>query len=356
MTRTRVRIGVVVLSSLMLIWCSSSPDEPAPPPRSHASTTSPVAAAVLVVSVDGLNPDAITRLGRSGAPNLHRLIAEGAATLNARTAVELTATLPNHTGMLTGRRVAGKSGHHVTFNADDGTTLRATNGRYVPGVFDSAHDHGLGTAFFAEKDKFAYLARSWNGKNGAADTVGADDGRDKTDLDAIGSDRKIVRAARAALADGSTRLTFLHLKAPDVAGHATGWLSDVYLEAVRSVDRDLGAILATVDAHQGLRQRVTILLTADHGGQPGARRHDDPAALADYRIPFIAWGRGVTDGADLYRLNPGRKDPGRSRPGYAGAQPIRNLDVADTALRLLGLPPLPGATASGWPSVRLSDR
>ena len=57
---------------------------------------------VVAISVDGLNPKAITKLGRSGAPNFYRLMREGASTLNARTAREQTRTLPNHTGMLTG--------------------------------------------------------------------------------------------------------------------------------------------------------------------------------------------------------------------------------------------------------------
>ncbi|HEY5784047.1 MAG TPA: hypothetical protein VIT65_04660 [Microlunatus sp.] len=43
---------------------------------------------VVAISVDGLNPKAITELGRSGAPNFYRLMREGASTLNARTARE----------------------------------------------------------------------------------------------------------------------------------------------------------------------------------------------------------------------------------------------------------------------------
>ena len=39
---------------------------------------------VVVISIDGLNPKAITRLGSAGVPVLHGLMAEGASTLNAR--------------------------------------------------------------------------------------------------------------------------------------------------------------------------------------------------------------------------------------------------------------------------------
>ena len=65
---------------------------------------------VVAISVDGLNPRAIRVLGRSRTPNFHRMMRQGASTLNARTARELTLTLPNHTGMLTGRRIDARRG------------------------------------------------------------------------------------------------------------------------------------------------------------------------------------------------------------------------------------------------------
>ena len=40
---------------------------------------------VIVISCDGMRPDAIAQLGEKGLPNLHRLIKEGAYTGNART-------------------------------------------------------------------------------------------------------------------------------------------------------------------------------------------------------------------------------------------------------------------------------
>lgn len=365
-TRGRwLAVLVVALAGLVAVvvaayWLGSrasdeprSGSSPTPAIPGAARDTGPV---VLVISVDGLHPDAIGMLGRSGAPALHRLLSEGASTLNARTAVESTRTLPNHTGMLTGRGVDGRRGHGVTFNDDDGETLEDTHGSYVPGMFDVAHDRGLQTAFFAEKDKFHYLLRSWDEKHGRKDVTGSDHGRDKTDVDRIGDARQIVAAVEQTLLDGRTDLIFLHLSAPDRAGHDAGWLSDRYLAAVQSADASIGAILAVVDAHPRLRGRVTVVATADHGGTPGATKHNAEDDLANHRIPFIAWGRGVEPGTDLYAMNAGRRDPEDGRPGYAGPQPIRNLDVAGAALRLLGLPQLPDAVASSWPPLNLRAR
>lgn len=55
----------------------------------------------MAVSIDGLVPAAMTELGTAGAPVLWRLVAEGARTRDARTSLERTVTLPNHTGRLT---------------------------------------------------------------------------------------------------------------------------------------------------------------------------------------------------------------------------------------------------------------
>lgn len=316
----------------------STPPSSAPPPASPARTPAPTGRpadrpVVVLVSVDGLNPDV---LDETALPAFGRLAAEGASTRNARTLVEATETLPNHTAMLTGRPLDGFS---VDFNEDNGSTLERVHGAYVPGVFDVAHDRDVATAFLAEKDKLGFLVRSWDATHGAPDRVGDDNGTDKVDLDALaGADELLARALHALA--GGVRLVFLHIKGPDVAGHEHGWLSGAYVEAVRAADREVGALLEAVAADADLRRRTTVLLTADHGGAAGARRHSE-GGPADYRIPFYAWGRGVRRGADLYALNDDRRrDPGTTQPSYDGVQPIRNLDAANLALGLLGLPAL----------------
>jgi predicted AlkP superfamily pyrophosphatase or phosphodiesterase len=138
-------------------------------------------------------------------------------------------------------------------------------------------------------------------------------------------------------------LVFLHIAAPDRAGHASGFSSDPYLAAVAEADRAIATILEYVVQRPWLRRSLTLILTADHGGS--GTGHSAAYLSDNYRIPFFVWGRGVGPGGDLYALNPDRGEPGVSRPTYDGRQPIRNRDAASLALSLLGLPLLAGSTS-----------
>jgi hypothetical protein len=312
-----------------------------PSPSGRPSPDDPIDQ-VLAVSVDALNPDAITELGPAKTPTFHRLMREGAWTLNARTEQELTITLPNHTGMLTGRRVAKKDGGHgVTFNVDDGTTVHRTAGEYVSSVFDVVHDHGGQTALFSAKEKFAFFARTWNAA-GAPDRVGVDNGRKKIDRVVLDTDNaRLIRTLDADLLTTSRAFTFLHISLPDVAGHAHGFMGKDYLEAVEQTDTLLGRVLATIQSRPATAGHLLLVVTADHGGL--GPNHIDPTKLADYRIPFLAWGPGVPKDSDLYVMNPTFVDPRGSRPGYTGRQPIRNGDVANLVTDVLDLPTVPGS-------------
>lgn len=313
---------------------TAAPSTSAAPSPSATAEPDPV---VLAVSVDGLNPEALRELGPEQLPTFWRLIDDGASTLNARTSSELTITLPNHTGMMTGRPVAGADGTSVTFNDDNLSTLEDVHGSYVASMFDVAHDSGVPTALFAEKDKFRFLVRSWDGRQGAPDRTGADDGRDKIDVADIAPSDTLVDEVSSTLSGGDARLAFWHIAAPDAAGHANGWLGEEYLDAVRDVDDQLAEVVDTIESDPALRDVTTVVLTADHGGARGAVQHSRADLAANHTVPFIAWGRGVEQGADLYDLDGSRRDPAGGRPDYSGPQPVRNLDVADTALDLLGI-------------------
>ncbi len=286
---------------------------------------------VLVVSLDGFNPRVLRTLGRSGLPHLWRLFDEGAGTLDARTQLELTDTLPNHTSMVTGRRIdRRRGGHGVTWNDDRPRprTVQRAAGHRVESVFTRVAAHGASAALFAAKTKFRLWQRSWPR---ALDRVEI---RDEDDA-------AVVRLARDDLSRRDRALTFVHLGAADRAGHAAGWLTPTYLDAVRSLDRLVGLLETDVDTRPELAD-VTVVLTADHGGSAGHTRHSAPGVEANYTVPFVVWGPEV-DHADLYAVNPGYVAPGRTRPDLVGRQPVRNGDVANLALSLLGHEPVPGS-------------
>lgn len=299
-------------------------------------------------------------------PAFGRLRAEGAGTLNARCDYDISVTEPNHASILTGRpilqqptNVPFSAPHGLTMNYDPGPpfTLHSLGNLDVTckaSVFDVAHDRGLVTAFFAGKDKFILFARSYDEEHGAVDAVGEENGTGKIDLLEIidwagpevfleNSATLVAQVARC-LAVSSPGYTFVHLADLDIAGHYYGWGSEQYRDVVRHVDRQLGRILASIEADPSLQDQTAIVFTADHGGGDAAGSHIDADDRRVFTIPLLVWGPGVPAGLDLYELCANRTEPGAQHLDHdAPQQPLRNGDSGNIALALLGLPPIPGS-------------
>ncbi|MCX6398659.1 MAG: alkaline phosphatase [Propionibacteriales bacterium] len=313
---TAALVALVVALVVGAFWFTGRGADPASP------ETLPKNPRVIVISMDGLASYAVTR---AQMPVLTRLRTGGASTLNARTAVERTVTLPNHTGMVTGRKIdAAVGGHGVTWNVASARNVRAD----VPSVFTVIHAAGGQSAVFVGKGKFRMWKRSWPGT-----------------IDRFAVEADLPALTDAVLADlGAQRrdLTFFHIAAPDVAGHASGWDSPAYDAAVTASDRALGKVVKAVESDPDLARDTIIVVTADHGGPPGLKDHGDATALVDFQIPFVVWGPGVA-ARDLYDINPDYTDPGDAQPSYDGPQPVRNAAVANLVTGLLGLDPVPGS-------------
>ncbi len=347
---------------LALVPCLACGDAPVAAPEAPTNAARPTAAAqgafttVLLVSVDGLRSDALL-VGPAGAlPGFDRL-RRGAGTLNARTDPDWTITLPNHTGMLTGRLVEGPEGHHWIRNdeVEDGLTLHAHRGAYVAGVFDVAHDHGAFTGILAGKPKFHLFDDSWDAARGAPDTTGADDGTDKIDVYRVAPESKdladLVLAELDTPRQDRARLYLVHFAMTDLTAHKKGWdltPGSEYLKALAGVDAALVRILDRIESAGHLRGRTAIVLTTDHGGGAPLRSHTQEHMWVNYIIPFLTWTGGA-EPSDLYALNAGRRaDPGlaRPRPGDGTLPPVRNADAANLVLAWLGMPPVPGSTVN----------
>jgi predicted AlkP superfamily pyrophosphatase or phosphodiesterase len=274
-------------------------EPPVPAEAVRLPATSPTRHVVLV-SIDGLRPDAIDRYG---AATLQRLVREGSWTFTATTTLP-SKTLPSHTSMLTGEL---PETHGVEWN----TNRTGSRGQVaLPTVFGVARERGYRTAAFFSKAKFQHLQQ-----RGTLDYSQAPGGR-------WGGwpASKTMRDVETYLLEGRPHLLFVHLREPDSAGHAHGWMTPRYGDAVREADRSVARLIHLADAALGAGT-YTLIVTSDHGGHGFDHGSDDPR---DVIIPWIAWGRAV-------------------RPGALSVD-VRTIDTASTVLWLLGLPePTPWA-------------
>jgi arylsulfatase A-like enzyme len=250
---------------------------------------------VVLVSIDGLRPDAIEQFG---APTLQRFIREGSYSLTARTILP-SKTLPSHTSMLSGEP---PEQHGVLWN---NVTSAETDVVEFPTVFSVARGHGYRTAAFFSKAKFQPLQRP--GSLDYSQAPGGWWGR--------WSSRRTVDDIIEHLAGARPNVLFVHLTDPDRAGHSSGWMSSDYGRAVRETDAALATLVAAADTAYG-SGNYSVIVTADHGGHDYSHGSDD---VRDVTIPWIAWGRGVS-------------------AGQIGGD-IETVDTAATVLWLLGVPP-----------------
>jgi predicted AlkP superfamily pyrophosphatase or phosphodiesterase len=227
---------------------------------------------VVLVSVDGLRPDAISQFKPA---TLDRLAREGSYTFSATTVLP-SKTLPSHTSMLTGEP---PSRHGVLWN---NTPLFSPERIELPTVFSVLRSKGYGTSAFFSKSKFQHLQRP--GTLDYSQAPGGWFGRWSAD--------RTIRDVEGYLATARPHLLFVHLGETDRAGHDSGWMSAKYGEAVHSVDASIARLLTVVEQAFGAGN-YTVIVTADHGGHDRDHGTDDPR---DMLIPWIAWGKGVQSG------------------------------------------------------------
>jgi predicted AlkP superfamily pyrophosphatase or phosphodiesterase len=289
----------LVVASLLLTACARVQSRPEPSIMQQGSAVRPmrgrVTDHVIVISVDGLRPDAIAKYG---AANMQRLMREGRYSLTAQT-ITNSKTLPSHTSMLTG---VDADVHGVHWNSDKTGQFGYVK---VPTVFALAHDAGFATAAVFSKTKFHHLAQPKT-----IDFMKSPTG--KLALLPWQSQRTADYATEY-LRGGKANLMFVHIAEADFAAHRFGWMSKAYGLAVREADLAIGRIVTEADARFG-RGNYTVIVTADHGGHDKTHGSTDPR---DMTIPWIVWGAGVRPGSPLTG--------------------IRTMDTAASALWMLGV-------------------
>ncbi len=313
-----------------------------------------------MVSVDGLAERFIQPMIDEGRlPAFAKLQKDGAWTHDARSDYFNTTTIPNHTSMITGLPVEHTPGfpedahHGYTLNVLPPATATLHNlGNpeidYIPSVFDVAHDFGLRTCFFASKTKFVIYTRSYNAVYGRRDTIGKDNGKAKIDVVNVEKETdKLVEAFERTQRADPCNLAFVHLLDTDLVGHMNGWGSPAWKRTLEQMDRAIGRIASLIETHPRMAGKTALLVTADHGGM--GTGHGDATRKENFAVPFYVLGPNIPRGRDLYALvSKTRFPPGDRNPSYASPrQPIRNGDISNLALGLLGLPAIPGSVIFG---------
>ncbi len=282
---------------LPLLACLTPREEIVAIPPMEITAVAPRAEHAVIISVDGLRPDAISA---AGATNLMGLIRQGAWCPTAST-IQLSRTLPSHTSMLTGLDL-----HHHGVRHNGYTPGSISS----PTVFTACKKAGKSTAMYISKEKLRYLAVP-----GSVDFLYGPDPWDQPNS-RTWSAMEIAGIFRETWRPAGYAMSFIHLREPDGAGHTYGWMSPPYLEAVREIDAAIGDMVRTI-RESGRMDRTVLIISADHGGHD--LDHGGPSS-EDTTIPWICVGPGVPRGLIIHRS-------------------IATFDTAPTALLFLGLSP-----------------
>jgi predicted AlkP superfamily pyrophosphatase or phosphodiesterase len=288
-----MRFWILTLAAFLLLGCgfpaslptgepapviptaTLTPEPPPAPPTEAPLPTStpaplPLIERVLIVSFDGLRPDAIEA---ANMETVLSLMENGAYTLTAQTIYPST-TLPAHASMLVGTCPAK---HIVRWN------LYVPQNGYALGtdIFDIAKAANLRTVMIVAKQKLRQVTEP-----SSTDFFAYHDTTDKNS-----APLSVLRLALQQINEGFG-LMFVHFGEGDLAGHKSGWMSRAQLGVYGREDRGLGSLIQTLK-DKGMYDTTLIIITADHGGHDSTHGYDIPE---DMTIPWIISGPGVVPG------------------------------------------------------------
>ena len=211
---------------------------------------------VLLILVDGMRADSLENI-----PQAQRILQKSAYTLKA-TSVVPSVTLPCHISLF-----------HSVDPARHGTTTNVymPQVRPIKGLCEVLKEHGKICASFYGWEELRDIARP-----GSLDYSYYCSGRH---IGREAMNNAIADEAIRHLNRGYTDFAFLYFGYTDWAGHAYGWMSDGYMQAMKNSWENIERVI------DSLPDDFAVLITADHGGHDRTHGTEMPE---DMLIPFIA--------------------------------------------------------------------
>ena len=248
--RLRLRLPTLLVT-LLLAACASAP---AP----HGADAGPAPYTLLLVSLDGVHPDDLTR---GDTPNLQRLAAGGVQAEGMIPSYP-TLTFPNHYTLVTGLR---PDRHGIVHNS----MLDPELGRFSLRDRDAVGDgrwwnDGEPLWVTAENAGIPTATLFWPGSE--APVRGVQPTR-WTQFDAgLPKAERVDRVLSwlSEPADTRPRLATLYFEHPDSAAHAHGPGSPELRAALRAVDAQIGRLVDGIQ-RGGLSSSVDLVIVSDHG-------------------------------------------------------------------------------------------
>ena len=248
----------------------------------------PDGAGLLLISIDGLNPNYVTQADRHGLkiPNLRRILRDGSHASGVR-GVLPTVTYPTHTTMLTGVLPA-KHGIHsnVTFDptrANLGGWYWYSEDVQSPTLWKAAADAGYVVGSVAwpvsvgAKGVQYLIPEYWRAMTtdddvkllralsspGLLSEIEKVHGKYIIDLDnAIPGDWMRTRYAASIIRDKRATLLTIHMAALDHIEHATGPGTADAFAALEEIDKMLGVL---EEAMRSVAPKAAVCVVSDHG-------------------------------------------------------------------------------------------
>jgi len=243
---------------------------------------------IAIFLVDGMRPDGLLA---ADTPFLDHLLTRGAYTYRERTVMPST-TLTCHTSLFFS---VPPEVHGILDNTWKPFPKR------IPSLFDIIREANLAAASFFNWEPLRDL---WQPGSPVASFFLKD-----TPEDGGRTDREVTALALSWLQAHDWALSFVYLHNTDKTGHAAGWMSEAYLDAIANADRCIESICSI------LPKDTLVIVTSDHGGHDHTHHTD---LSEDMTVPLILQGPGIPKGLEI-------------------SQNVSIMDVAPTAVRFLGL-------------------
>lgn len=278
---------------------------------------------VLVIGIDGVRPDA---LSRAETPNLDRLIRAGAFSDRAQTGLP-TISGPGWASLLTG---VWKEKHGIMSN--DFPFPESRLDRY-PDFLTRIERVRPELRTFAVADWPPLIEAQTADDGTTAPPILSDaiDVRVALDGGRIGwaeADERSIAAAEEEIRQFDPAALFVYLGNPDEVSHHTGSIEDEYIASIERADRHIGRLVEAIYARPSYAaEDWLIIVSTDHGrlanGGHGGETQEERT------IFFLASGPGAERGTI--------------------PNPPEIVDVAATALGHLGIGPEPEWALDGEP-------